>query len=271
MPRAKEGEVQLGGPRAMSRVLNLFWFLSAREEGATLAEIAAELGAPKSTLRDTLPALLADGYLVAPEGRFRLGPRAFRLGARLISRWSLPMNARPFLRELAQKTGESVALAQIDREARRFIFIDVVESTHGVRFVMQPGRGDALYVGASGRVLLAFQDPEYCEAYLQTAPFRAVTPRTVTSAEGLRRILEDVRREGVAVSLGESIKDGLAIAAPIFGPRGKVVAALTVAGPTARLEPRIQHLKSQVVAVAQAASGLGAPRTDGAETMDTPH
>jgi DNA-binding IclR family transcriptional regulator len=224
----------------MSRVLNLFWFLSGREEGATLAEIAAELGAPKSTLRDSLPALLAEGYLVAPEGRFRLGPTAFRLGARLISRWSLPMNARPFLRELAQKTGESVALAQIDREARRFIFIDGVESAHGVRFVMQPGRGDALYVGASGRVLLAFQDEAYRETYLGAAPFRAVTPRTVTSAEGLRRVLEAVRAEGVAVSLGESMKDGAALAAPIFGPHGNIVAALTVAGPLSRLEPR-QH------------------------------
>lgn len=254
-----EADQGLAGPRAMSRVLRLFSLLADRDEGLSLADLAAELGVPKSTLRNSLLPLLAEGYLLAPEARYRLGPSAYRLGARLMAGWSLPLNARPYMRHLGQLTGESVALAQLDREGRRFIFVDVVESPHGVRFVMQPGRSGPLHVGASGRVLLAFQSSEYREEYLSSGPFPAVTERTIVDPEALRAQLEAIRRSGVIVALGESVRDGAALAAPIFGPKGDVVAALTIAGPLPRLEPHVETLKEQLLEVARAASGGNFP------------
>lgn len=251
----EEGGGGLAGPRAMTRVLRMFALLSEFDEGLSLAGLATELGVPKSTLRNSLRPLLADGYLLAPEGRYRLGPRAYQLGAKLMAGWSPMRNLRPFMRHLVEITGESVAIAQLDREGRRFNFIDSMQSPHGVRFVVQAGRSGPLHVGASGRVLLAFEPEIYREAYLATGPFEAATPNTITDPEVLRGQLNDIRRTGLLVALGESIVDGAAIAAPVFGPQGDVIAAFMVGGPLARLRPEIERLSQALLETAKSASG----------------
>ena len=249
------------GPRAMSRVLNLFEVLAAQSEGLSLAEISDRMQVSKSTLRNSLLPLLNDGYLLAPSGHYRLGPKAFRLAAVMMSGWSLPLNIRPFMEKLSRETGECVAFAHLDREGMRFIFVDVVASRHGVRFVMSPGRSGELHSGASGQVLLAFQDEAYQEYYLSNAQMSARTSRTIVDAEKLRSRLDCIRQSGVAIAMEESVRDGTAISAPIFGPQGELVGALTVAGPTARLERQIDEISRLLLAVAHLASGDVFPPT----------
>ncbi|TAL03189.1 MAG: IclR family transcriptional regulator [Rhodospirillaceae bacterium] len=256
---SKEIDQGLAGPRAMSRVLRLFSVLADEKAGFSLAALAAELQVPKSTLRNSLLPLLADGYLIASEARYRLGPRAYRLAAQMMAGWSLQLNVRPFMQELSRQTGESVGVAQIDCEGGRFVFVDAVESQHGVRFVIQVGGNGVLYAGASGRVLLAFQPEEYREQYLRSGPFAPITNRTTIDPDRLRSVLEKIRKTGVAVALGETVKDGAALSAPIFGPRGDLIAALTVAGPIARLEAHVETIKQQLLATARAASGGSLP------------
>ena len=251
----EDSPASLNGPRAMSRVLRLFDALAEQEEGMSLAEITDELKVPKSTLRNSLLPLVNDGYLHSTGIRYRLGPRAYRLAARIMAGWSLPLNIRPFMKQLSEDTGESVAVAQLDREGKRFIFVDTVGSAHGVRFVMSPGRSGKLHVGASGQVLLAFQDEAYRDAYVDAGALSASTPRTIVKPDELRKRLETIRRTGVAVAIDESVLDGTAIAAPVFGPRGDVVAALTVAGPTVRLARHIDEIAAKLVAQSRAASG----------------
>lgn len=247
--------ISLNGPRAMSRVLRLFDVLAEHDEGLSLAEITDELRVPKSTLRNSLLPLVNDGYLLLTGARYRLGPRAYRLAARIMAGWSLPLNIRPFMKQLSEDTGESVAVAQLDREGKRFIFVDTVASTHGVRFVMSPGRSGKLHVGASGQVLLAFQDQAYRDAYIDAENLLPSTPRTIVDRSELRARLEAIRRTGVAIAIDESVIDGTAIAAPVFGPKGEVVATLTVAGPTVRLERHIDDIAAKLVDRARAASG----------------
>lgn len=245
----------LNGPRAMSRVLRLFDALAEQEEGLSLAEITDELRVPKSTLRNSLLPLVNDGYLLSTGVRYRLGPRTYRLAARIMAGWSLSLNIRPYMKQLSEDTGESVAVAQLDREGKRFIFVDTVSSTHGVRFVMSPGRSGKLHVGASGQVLLAFQDEAYRDAYIDAEVLSASTSRTIVDRVELRARVETIRRTGVAIAIDESVLDGTAIAAPVFGPKGEVVATLTIAGPTVRLERHIETIAAKLVDQARAASG----------------
>jgi DNA-binding IclR family transcriptional regulator len=257
--RRDEPNASLNGPRAMSRVLRLFDALADLEAGLSLAEITDELNVPKSTLRNSLLPLVNDGYLLSSGTRYRLGPRTYRLAARIMAGWSLPMNIRPFMKQLSEDTGESVAVAQLDRDGKRFIFVDTVGSVHGVRFVMSPGRSGKLHVGASGQVLLAFQDEAYREAYLSSETLDAGTPHTIVEPDALRERLDAIRRTGVAVAIDESVLDGTALAAPVFGPKGQIVAALTVAGPTVRLKRQIDEIAGKLIEQSRAASGGAIP------------
>ena len=216
------------GPRAMSRVLRLLDCLAKAPEGLSLTDLSSELSTPKSTMLNSLRPLAAEGFLVAEGSLYRLGPKAFRLAADISSAWSLPRILRGYLRQVWEATHESVALAVLDVEMRRFVYIDAIESPQPVRYATRIGMSGALYATAAGRVLLAHQPQEYQEAYLKTAKLVAITPRTNTDARLLRRQLEEVRQTGVWLSAGESVPGSAAVAAPVFGPEGQVLAAVSL-------------------------------------------
>lgn len=255
---AEPNDRESSGPRAMSRVLRLLDCLAKAPEGLSLADLSAELSTPKSTLLNSLRPLTAEGFLVAEGNLYRLGPRAFRLAADIGSAWSLPRILRGYLRQVWEATHESVALAVLDVEMRRFVYIDAIESPQPVRYATRIGMSGALYATAAGRVLLAHQSPEYQEAYFKTAKLVPITPRTNTDQRVLRRQLEEVRKSGYWLSIGESVPGSAAISAPVFGPDDQVLAALSLGAPSDRMEANRDRYQAAVVRAAARASGLNA-------------
>lgn len=245
------------GPRAMSRVLRLFEVLARQEDGLSLSDLAAGLEEPKTTLLNSLRGLEQEGYLNSEGTLYRLGPRAFRLAALISSGWSMTRTLRGYLRELAREAGETALLSVLDSATGRVVNIDVVESTQQVRFVAKVGLGGPLYATASGRVLLAFQPPEDLDDYLARGDREKLTPRTVIDAMKLREQIGEIRKSHVFASIGEIHADGVAIAAPVFGPDGRCIAALSVALPMSRLGEREDRLKATVRKIAAEASGEG--------------
>jgi DNA-binding IclR family transcriptional regulator len=92
-------------------------------------------------------------------------------------------------------------------------------------------------------MLLAFQDPGWVDAYLRSVPLEPLTPRTITDVRELRHRLEMIRREGLAVSIGEAVPGAAGVAAPIFNPDGSVTAGLLIAAPVERFEGELPELK----------------------------
>ncbi|HZR38434.1 MAG TPA: IclR family transcriptional regulator [Nevskia sp.] len=244
-----------GGPRALSRVLRILDQLAGSASGLSLAGLSVSLGSPKSSLLNLLRPLVADGYLSLAGGHYRLAPRAFRLGARIVARWSFPQVVQSHLEKLWQKTGESVALAVMDAEAERVTFVSVIDSLQPVRYALSVGLSAHLYCTAAGRLLLAHAEEEWRERYLRNAGFKAYTPRTVTDPAVLRAILEWIRVHGYSVSIGESMPRSGAIAAPVLSPDGKVAAAMVVGAPADRLEAGLEELRDALLDAATRASG----------------
>ena len=244
------------GPRAMSRVLRLLDCLAKAPEGLSLADLSTEVSTPKSTLLNSLRPLVSEGFLVTEGALYRLGPRAFRLAADIGSAWSLPRIVRGYLQQVAEATRESVALAVLDVEMRRFVYIDSIESPQPVRYATRIGMSGPLYATAAGRVLLAYQPTEYQESYLKTAKLVALTPRTNTDPAVLRRQLQQARAQGFWASSGESVADSAAIAAPVFGPDGQILAALSLGAPSERLDVNREAYLSALLDAARRASGF---------------
>lgn len=248
-------EKEIIGPRSVTRLPKLFEVLAKAPDGMTLAELSVALETPKSSLLNLLRPLVGDGYLTHGAGRYLLGPMLFRLAADILSQWKLPRLIRPYMEEVLERTGETVVLCVLDRDAEVVTYVEVIESNQAVRFSTSVGKTRPLYCTAAGRVLLAFSDKPWREAYMKHVNLKRMTPTTTTSRPALVRKLEEVRKTGVSLSYGEANQGLTALSVPLFGANGDVVAALMVAGPSERFEGALGAIREAVVDVATRASG----------------
>jgi DNA-binding IclR family transcriptional regulator len=261
---------EITGPRSLTRLLGLFDALAKSSNGLTLAELNSLLESPKSSLLNLLRPLVAEGYLNHDNGRYRLGPTIFRLAGNIMAVWNFSNVIRPYLEELAQRSHESVYVGVLDRAGKTITYVDSIDSPHAVRYSVPIGGVRPLYCTAAGRILLAFADEEFQEEYLRTTKLEAQTERTVTTRKGLRAELDRVLRTRVSVSMGEMFPESAAIAAPIFGANGKIVAAMAIGGPSQRLQPRQVVLMQIIADVATRASGIAARGTATADVQLDP-
>lgn len=243
------------GPRSLTRILGLFDVLARQPDGLSLAELNALLESPKSSLLNLLRPLVAEGYLLHNHGFYRLGPTAFRMAANIMSVWNFSRLMRPYLDELAARSKESVYIGVLDRDQQVITYVDAIDSGHSIRYAVTVGAHRPLYCTAAGRVLLAFADEEFQQNYFRTVKFERRTPRTLTDRKELRRELERIRETGVSTSLGEMFEGSAAIAAPIYGTEGKVIAALAIGAPANRFEAELPRLREVLLDVAARVSG----------------
>jgi DNA-binding IclR family transcriptional regulator len=192
-------------------------------------EVARRTGLNPSTASRQLATLTAVGLVahVAGTGRYRLGPRLVELGSAALARLDVRDIARPQLQALARDTGETTTLSVPgDPDA---ITVDFVQSAASVQSVARLGRPSIAHATATGKVALAFGD-----VALPPGPLRAYTPRTITDRAVLAAETRAARELGCARALGEREVDLNAIATPVLGGRGELVAVIGVQGPAAR-------------------------------------
>ncbi len=242
----------------MSRVLRLFNLLSNSREGMTLSEVSLALDVSKSTLLDTLRALVADGFLMTRGSQYLLGPGAFRLAATILSAWSLPDIVRHYLRDLWRTTDESVGFAIADWDIGQVIYTDAENSIQPVHYAMRIGIRAPLYASAAGRVLLAFDAGEKRDAYLARGNFKPLTEATRTTPEDIRESLRAITELGYCASFGEMLRDTAALAVPIYDAAGTTIGALMVAAPLDRMKTNFDFLLGELIRCGRQASGLPA-------------
>jgi IclR family acetate operon transcriptional repressor len=193
-------------------------------------EVARRTGLNASTASRQLATLAAAGLVAHVEetGRYRLGPRLVELGNAALAGLDVRELARPHLRLLATATGETATLSiPGDPDATT---IDFVQSTASVQSVARLGRRSVAHATATGKVALAFG-----EVALPPGALRSYTERTITDRDALAVEIALVRQRGFAEAFGEREDDLNAVAAPVLGSRGELVAVIGVQGPASRL------------------------------------
>jgi IclR family KDG regulon transcriptional repressor len=190
--------------------------------------------------------------------RYRLGFKLFELGNRAIARVDHVDRAEAFLHRLAKETGETTHLAVLDQGMT--FYVAKMEGWHSLRMPSQVGRRLSSHCTGVGKALLAFASPDELERIVAEHGLQRFTDRTITSMAGLKRELARIRRVGYSVDRGE-IEDGLyCVGAPVRDYTGGVVAAVSIAGPSTRINDRtIPGLAKAVVATAaDVSNALGA-------------
>lgn len=244
-------EGRLSSVASAIRVLKAF---SETEVEIGISTLAKRLGLAKSTVHRLVSTLTAEGLLEQnPEsGRYRLGLGLFALGALVRRRMDISTQALPYLHELRETTGETVHLATLEQS--NIIYLFNLESHQAIRMRSYVGARKPAFCTSEGRALLAFQGPDVLARVLKDG-LVARTPHTQTDPAELRKILEQVRRDGYAVDDEESEVGMRGIAAPVRDHSGQVIAAIGIAGPIQRLSKKaIRGFIAPVVQVADAVS-----------------
>jgi DNA-binding IclR family transcriptional regulator len=211
--------------------------LLAEAGSRTGAELARELRVHRSTALRLLGTLERHALVERDSrtARYRLGRRLPQLASVVTGAFDLRYLARPVCERLAAETGETATFELLVEDD--IVPIEQATASTSVMSVNWLGRRYLVHCTASGKAFLAF-GPDAVRERVLSRPLQAVTPKTVTDRARLEAQLEEARRNGIART-HEELELGLdAMAAPVFGAEGDMVAAIDVSGPSHRLAQR---------------------------------
>lgn len=239
------------------RTLEILRAFSAAPHRFSLAELTAALEFDKGQTYRSLKTLEEAGFIRTDEdGRFSLTPLLSVLSVAAISaqRTSLAEVAAPVLSRLSEETGESVHLFALVGD--HAVCVGRRESRHPIRLSAALGNAVPLHAGASPKAILAhLPEAEGERVVAEVGSYPRYTERTLTEPAALRAELERVRRQGYAVSDEDVDAGARGVGAPIFDLTGSVVGAISVGGPSYRVDDaQLRTFSTLIVQGAQAIS-----------------
>jgi DNA-binding IclR family transcriptional regulator len=223
----------LSSVRNAARLLSSF---SAAEPELGVSELARRLGLAKSGVHRLLSTLAGERLVERnpATGRYRLGIRIYELGAIVSSHLDLHDAVALYIDDLRNRTGETVHVAILD--GAEVVYVERRESPHTLRAFGRIGHRNFAHCTSTGKVLLANLTDDELKRTLPDAKLEARTPYTITDRSLLMVELQRVRKAGHAENVNEGEVGLASVAAPIRDASGRVIAAISVAGPAARLE-----------------------------------
>jgi len=225
--------------------------LAEADQALTVGELAVATGLHQATTSRLVGALERHGIVARDgrRGRVRPGPVLLRLAVSDFSHRRLVELAIPILEEIGSETHETVNLSTPMRDGVNHLA--QVDSDYLVGTTNWVGRAVPLHCSSTGKLFLAFGSAD-----LPKGPLDRLTKHTLTDRQELANDLELARRRGFALTVDELELGLSAVAAPVRDRTGSVVAALSISGPSMRLD--LERLQSHGRLLGEAADRLAA-------------
>ena len=222
----------LGSVRNAARVLRAF---SSADQEIGVTELSRRLGIGKSTTHRLVATLAAERLLEQDPmtGRYRLGLALYELGTTVTEHVDLHQAALPVLTTLRHSTGEMVHVAVLD--GLEVVYVERLESHHMLPIFRRIGHRLQAHWTSSGKVLLAALPRDELNRRLDGVRLQARTPRTITDVDVLVAELDRVAGRGWASNIDEGEQGITSVGAPLYGADGRVIAAVSVVGASARI------------------------------------
>ncbi|MFC7078371.1 IclR family transcriptional regulator [Haloarcula halophila] len=205
-----------------------------RLDGAGVTAVADDLDIAKSTIHNHLQTLEGEGYVTNEGSVYRVGLRFLELGEYKRNRMDIYEKARPEVAALAEKTGE-MANAAVEEHGEG-VYITRAEGTQAVAVDTYAGKRVKLHCTALGKTILAELPEERVDEIVDIHGLPARTEHTITDRAELKSELAEIRERGYAYDREERLSGLRCVAAPIVPEGGEFVGALSVSGPTTRIE-----------------------------------
>ena len=218
---------------SLATALRILDYFTIREPELSLRELSEKSGLYKSRIHRLCGTLVALGFLTRmPSSSYRLGPKLMTLGKVYERTNSLITLSKSIMKQLADSTGESVALFQL--EGLHCICLSREYGPSSLVFDIQEGQKMELHASAAGRIFMSYGPKELSEKVLNQPKLEKFTSETITSPKILAQKLSRIKKRGYEVNRGERELEVAAIAAPVFDYDARVESVLTVVGPVQR-------------------------------------
>ncbi len=217
------------GTRAVLRALALLKAFTDSQPELSLTELARRADLNKTTAFRLLTALESEGMVTRTVGdAYRLGPEAIALGGRAQRATDLVAAGHAEVEALARLTGETATLEILI--GGEMLILDEVMGSHLLGSSQSVGTRWPVDSTSTGLAMLAWLPDSQRDDLLAQSAARPDGRRNITPSD-----LEAIRAQGYAVA-DELLEPGfVAVGAPVFNHQAEVVAAISVAGPKARL------------------------------------
>lgn len=195
-----------------------------------ISQLGSATGLPIHRLVSTLT---ARDYLRQDTGsrKYQLGPRLLRLSSS--ARVTVEALLRPYLRELAELTGETANLAVL--EDGLVVYVAQAPSRHILRTFTEVGNRVHAHSTAAGKAILAYEDRSVVERIIDEFGLPQHTPNTITDPTALLVELDTIRTRGYALDNEEREVGVRCVAMPVLLD-GEAIAAVSISAPASRLE-----------------------------------
>lgn len=255
------------GSQAIHRAQRILKCFTVERPTVSLTELTKQTGLTMPTAHRIVKSLQSGGFLVQDSltNRYSLGPAVMALARVMMHRSAnedLVAAAMPYLEQLRSATNETVGLHCPTAEGR-YCVAELV-SRQPLRLSTGVGHTYELFIGATGRAILAFSAPVAVDrvlARLESAGVATDSEFENPTRTELEADLTVIRRQGYAMSLGDVVASATSVAVPILSDHGTAVAAINVTGPAERWTRPLmeQHVPDLVEAARQISSRLGYP------------
>jgi IclR family KDG regulon transcriptional repressor len=238
--------------QSIERALSVLNALADARTGLSLTKLSEQVSIQPSTAHRILATLIAHDY--ARQDRqtksYRLGLQVLHIGEATRAQLDLREETADTLQQLANRTGELANL--IIPSGARAIYIAQAQppTRFGMAIFTQIGTWVPLHCTGAGKAILAWWNQSEVEAVLEDG-LQAHTQNTITNPLRLQQELAEIRRRCYAIDDEEREIGVRCIASPILDNRGRVVAAMSISGPSGRITPdRYEELGTLVYAAA---------------------
>jgi len=238
----------VGAVQSVDRALTILSLLAERGDlGVT--EIAQSLGVHKSTAFRLVATLERHDIVSQTEdrGKYRLGVGVLRLAGATRVRLDLVQESRPITTRLAASVGETVNVVVLS--GHDALYLDQVAGPSALQMHMWAGQRVPLHATSNGKILLAFAVAGTAAVQLAD-PLTRFTDQTIATVAELETELDLIRARGYATAVDELERGLTAVAAPIYGIDGHVVASVSASGPSFRLPADRLPAVAELVCVA---------------------
>lgn len=234
------------------KILDVFY---EAESDLTLQEISEKAKVGKTSAFRILYTLDSVGYVEKDpiSGRYRLGVGIVAAARKTLAGGSLVEIARPYLKKLRDEFGETANLATLLKDD--IVYLEIYESLHSFRMTDTVGSRVSWHSTGLGKSIAAYLPEDRVKTLLKQTPMKRLTPNTITGLREYLKVLAAVKEQGYAVDGEESELGATCIAAPIFGAEQTIAGALSISGPTPRIQDKqnkiVQSLKAAATAVSR--------------------
>ncbi|MCI8342091.1 MAG: IclR family transcriptional regulator [Firmicutes bacterium] len=232
--------------QSLERAFSVLELFSSGNSEKSVKEMADSLLLNKSTVFGIINTLSNMGYLQQNDEtmKYGLGIKSLALGSYVSTANVYKKAANPHLQKLSFMFGETCLLAV--EENGFVVYIDKTESPGSISINTRIGTKKELFCTGVGKCFLAFMPEENAKNIISLG-LRKITVNTIDNENDLYAELDKIRKTGYAVD-NEEFEIGIScVAAPIFNQNGKIIASLSLTGPSARIKELNMHKLSEAL------------------------